>query len=228
MAPAVTTEIRTRRAPMFHGCTKLPAGRTAAALIALFLSISPGSRAQGDDPRQAWNELNSRVVAAYQAGNYAGATSLAQEALELARRSFGEEDPATLESINNLAILYGSQGRYGEAEDTSQEVRRRAHPADRVVRLLIRRPERLFTTRCSIRSSRGSPCRYAFRDRLRASARAAASTAGRRMCPSRFTSRAAPRSIETRQPTARLATRTLGVASGTGSGETRRIGLASR
>ncbi|MBI4615525.1 MAG: tetratricopeptide repeat protein, partial [Planctomycetes bacterium] len=101
---------------MFRGRTERGSCRMVAALFALLWSISPGSRAQDVDSRQAWNELNSRVVAAYQAGKYAGATTLAQEALELARRSFGDEDPATLTSMNNLARLYRSQGRYGEAE----------------------------------------------------------------------------------------------------------------
>ncbi|MBI4615254.1 MAG: tetratricopeptide repeat protein, partial [Planctomycetes bacterium] len=120
---------------MFHGRTDLPSGRTAAALFAPFVSISPGSRAQDEDSRQAWKELNSRVVAAYQAGNYVGATSLAQEALELARRSFGDEDPATLASMNILAELYRSQRRYAEAEplvvkclEATQRVLGEEHP----------------------------------------------------------------------------------------------------
>ena len=38
------------------------------------------------------------------------------QALQLSREVLGERHPDTLTSLNNLAVLYESQGRYGEAE----------------------------------------------------------------------------------------------------------------
>jgi tetratricopeptide (TPR) repeat protein len=40
----------------------------------------------------------------------------AREALTLGKRDLGEDHPSTLASVNNLAVLYEGQGRYGEAE----------------------------------------------------------------------------------------------------------------
>jgi hypothetical protein len=52
-----------------------------------------------------------------QAGFYGAFTeSLYLHDLEASERTLGEEHPATLTSINNLAGLYGSQGRYSESE----------------------------------------------------------------------------------------------------------------
>ncbi|MCH8980108.1 MAG: tetratricopeptide repeat protein, partial [Armatimonadetes bacterium] len=48
-------------------------------------------------------------------GEYAAAEPHLERARLLRRREFGEEHPATLHAMNNLAILYLRQGRYGEA-----------------------------------------------------------------------------------------------------------------
>ena len=61
--------------------------------------------------------------------------SLQKKANQYALKNFGETDPDTLTSINNLAFLYESQGRYGEAEplykrfyQLSEEVLGPKHP----------------------------------------------------------------------------------------------------
>ncbi len=41
---------------------------------------------------------------------------LAEQAYQLSRETSGERDPRTLTNLNNLAMLYFIQGRYGEAE----------------------------------------------------------------------------------------------------------------
>ncbi|MDF5737306.1 tetratricopeptide repeat protein, partial [Nostoc sp. S13] len=38
------------------------------------------------------------------------------QALALSRKLLGEEHPSVATSLNNLALLYNSQGRYSEAE----------------------------------------------------------------------------------------------------------------
>jgi tetratricopeptide (TPR) repeat protein len=46
---------------------------------------------------------------------------LYQQALEMRRRLLGEEHPDVATSLNNLAGLYESQGRYSEAEPLYQQ-----------------------------------------------------------------------------------------------------------
>ena len=61
-------------------------------------------------------KLNQQLVKNYQVGNYPEATIWAEKALTYARKSLGEKHPNTLTSMNNLALLYQSQGRYDHAE----------------------------------------------------------------------------------------------------------------
>jgi len=86
--------------------------------------------------RQHWNEINQQVVKAYQSGHYSKGIAFAEKAYQYALKNFGETDPDTLSSINNLAALYESQGRYGEAEplykrclQLSEEVLGPKHPS---------------------------------------------------------------------------------------------------
>ena len=53
--------------------------------------------------------------AAYQQGNYAEAVTQFRAALSAAE-AFGPDDPRVATGLNNLAGLYGTQGRYAEAE----------------------------------------------------------------------------------------------------------------
>jgi CHAT domain-containing protein/tetratricopeptide (TPR) repeat protein len=61
-------------------------------------------------------QLNDKAVALQQAGQYDKAAVLAQQALDLARRFLGAENPNTASLINNLAELYRIQGKYAAAE----------------------------------------------------------------------------------------------------------------
>jgi CHAT domain-containing protein len=85
--------------------------------------------------RQHWNEIMQQVVNAYQSGHYSKGIEFAEKANQYALKNFGETDPDTLKSINYLALLYESQGRYGEAEplyrrfyQLSEEVLGPKHP----------------------------------------------------------------------------------------------------
>ena len=49
-------------------------------------------------------------------GKYAQAEPIRARVVELQRRVLGEEHPATLTSMNNLALLASYQGKYAEAE----------------------------------------------------------------------------------------------------------------
>jgi tetratricopeptide (TPR) repeat protein len=74
-----------------------------------------------NDAQQQWQQLNAQVMEAYQAGDYAKGVASAEQALQLARKVFGARHPDTLQSLNNLAMLYQAQGRYGEAEPLLKE-----------------------------------------------------------------------------------------------------------
>ena len=63
-----------------------------------------------------WETLTSEVVRLFSAGKYAEAEHAAAQALALAEKIFGADDPLTVTSFNNLAALHESQGAYGKAE----------------------------------------------------------------------------------------------------------------
>ena len=49
-------------------------------------------------------------------GNYAEAEPLHQQSLAIKEKALGPEHPDVAVSLNNLASLYQSQGKYAEAE----------------------------------------------------------------------------------------------------------------
>ncbi len=67
--------------------------------------------AQGD----LWETYMDAATAAYQQGNYPEAEKQLEAALKEAE-GFGPQDPRLATSLNNLALLYKTQGKYGEAE----------------------------------------------------------------------------------------------------------------
>jgi CHAT domain-containing protein/tetratricopeptide (TPR) repeat protein len=66
--------------------------------------------------RQHWKELINQAGRAYQSRNYSQGIVHAEKAYKYALNNFGKIDQDTLTSISKLALLYQSQGRYGEAE----------------------------------------------------------------------------------------------------------------
>jgi tetratricopeptide (TPR) repeat protein len=83
--------------------------------------------------KPAWEQLNQSVVQLYHECQYSQATTLAEEALTLARQIWGEEHPNVATSLNNLAYLYESQGRYAEAQpllEQALEMRKRLFVGD--------------------------------------------------------------------------------------------------
>src|SRR4051812_6727176 len=82
----------------------------------VFLCFGPAAAHAADPAQEArWEELNAGVMAAYSQGAYDQGVALAEEARRVAEAAFGAQDARTLTSLNNLALLYSSQGRYGEA-----------------------------------------------------------------------------------------------------------------
>ncbi len=104
-------------------------GKRAFSFVLLLSSlIGLASAAWGDDQQQ-WNELNKQVIRAYQEHRYEEAIFIAKQALDLVKRTFGEEHPKTAVAYNNLADLYRVTGRYAAAErplKMALEIRRKA------------------------------------------------------------------------------------------------------
>jgi tetratricopeptide (TPR) repeat protein len=88
------------------------------ATLAIMVVSPAGAQSPAADGLQRWQSLNEQ---AYQAGDYSKGIALFEKALALGRQAFGDRDPRTLRSLNNLAFLYDAQGRYGEAEPLHQE-----------------------------------------------------------------------------------------------------------
>lgn len=72
-----------------------------------------------------WNILNSRIIAFYQQGWYSVAAGLAEETLEFAEKAFGPDHPNVAESLNNLALIYYTQGKEAEASIFEQTLSQR-------------------------------------------------------------------------------------------------------
>jgi tetratricopeptide (TPR) repeat protein len=70
----------------------------------------------------AWKWYNHAGLSAYQRGDYAEAAKQWEAALKEAQ-DFGEQDPRLATSLNNLALLYHAQGRYGDAEPLYKRAR---------------------------------------------------------------------------------------------------------
>ena len=102
----------------------LPRSRCLWVGVAILVLSGVASATAADPSAEqiaAWQTLNQRVVQAYQAGRVSDAVPLAQQAVALAKSSFGPRDPRTLTSMNNLAEVLQDQGRFGEAEPLLRE-----------------------------------------------------------------------------------------------------------
>ncbi len=65
---------------------------------------------------EEWKQLKDQVVELYNAGKYAEAIPVAEQATTLARQLWGETHKNVATSLNNLAGLYKSQGKCDAAE----------------------------------------------------------------------------------------------------------------
>ena len=62
-----------------------------------------------------WDILNQEVTELYRTGRYGRAVVVAKKALEVAEKSIGPNPPTVAQSLNNLALLYRTQGHYALA-----------------------------------------------------------------------------------------------------------------
>ena len=83
------------------------------SIICFLVALWPGlALAQSAALMEAYN----RYTALYQQGRYAEAEVFARRALELSEKEFGPDHPQTAVFLNDLALLYQGQVRYGQAE----------------------------------------------------------------------------------------------------------------
>ena len=97
------------------------------AIWALLLGAINGYAAEpaipavpASDEAQQADALDAQVKRLYQAGRYAKAIPLAEQALRIREATLGPEHPDTATSLNNLALLYDTTGAYAKAEELYQ------------------------------------------------------------------------------------------------------------
>src|SRR6266852_363472 len=85
-------------------------GLAGVVLLALAIAM-PVAAQQGN-----LDELNARVIELYRARKFLEAVPVAEEAIRVAEATFGKDHPKLATAVNNLAVLYDSQGEYVKAE----------------------------------------------------------------------------------------------------------------
>jgi tetratricopeptide (TPR) repeat protein/CHAT domain-containing protein len=84
------------------------------AAFSLLLCVSPVSAQQGTSGDV--EKLSKQIVDLFQQGKYTEAIPVAQQLLDIRKRTVGEDHPDYAAALNDLAQLYSSQGQYSDAE----------------------------------------------------------------------------------------------------------------
>ena len=63
-----------------------------------------------------WDALNQEFIELYETAQYDRAAIVAKKALEVAEKNVGPYHPDVATSLNNLGLLYDTQGQYAQAE----------------------------------------------------------------------------------------------------------------
>ncbi len=92
--------------------------REAGELYAEALAIR---RAGAGDRLEIGQLLTDQAILTERMGEHANAETLFLEALDLRRRELGNEHPLVIESLNNLGVILGIQGRLDDAEPLFRE-----------------------------------------------------------------------------------------------------------
>ena len=85
-------------------------------LIVLFLFTSASC-----SKRNAYDELNDRIIVLFQQGQYAEAEKLAKEAVAMARDTFGPGHVKVAGALDTLAMIFSAQRKYDQAEPLYRE-----------------------------------------------------------------------------------------------------------
>ena len=87
-------------------------------LLLLSLSLSLPAYAQNE----VFYQLNQKVAQSIAKGRYDESLALSKEAIECAKKEFGPYHDNVIMSLNTLAEIYASQGKYSKAEKTLKRV----------------------------------------------------------------------------------------------------------
>jgi len=87
-------------------------GHVIILILTAILSLANSTFAED----RGWNELNSQTMNLYLQGNYVQAAKLGEESLKSAEKTFGPEHPNVAKALNNLGLIYKTQGKYAQAE----------------------------------------------------------------------------------------------------------------
>lgn len=70
-----------------------------------------------DAQEDLYNKLNKKLATLYKQGKTLQAIKVAEEALQVAEKTYGKKHAYVSTSLNNLALLYISEGKYEKAEE---------------------------------------------------------------------------------------------------------------
>ena len=108
--PAVNTRRRSRG-------NALGIALTVLTLIAVTWRIFEAkTQTRMQEAGQTWQLLDDDAKRLMQQGDYINATTVSQDALRLAERTYGSDSASVAVSLNNLAAIYQRQQRYATAE----------------------------------------------------------------------------------------------------------------
>jgi tetratricopeptide (TPR) repeat protein len=88
-------------------------GLLASVTLFGIIAIAPAAGQQGDD----LNAVLKRFTELFAAGDYPAALIVAQEFEAGVKARFGVNNPYYASALNNLAVVYWRQNKYGEAEE---------------------------------------------------------------------------------------------------------------
>ena len=81
-------------------------------LILFFLFLSFPQAILANDTAKELNQLNSQFEELYQIGDLNGALEVAEKSLELAEKTFGENNPYVVATLENMARIFRYRGDY--------------------------------------------------------------------------------------------------------------------
>src|SRR2546430_12397121 len=86
------------------------------SMVVMLMLLGPTPTVLAQGAGSEWDILNQEVGELYRAGKYDRAVVVAKKALEVAQNNVGPDHPSVAVSLNNLALLYDTQGQYAQAE----------------------------------------------------------------------------------------------------------------
>ena len=96
--------------------------RSLLLIFGIILGLLISQVTFADDSNEAvWRALLKQSQQLSQKREFAQAEEMAQQAIEFARQSFGDEDPKLARSLRRLAYIYSAQKRFSESAPLLQQ-----------------------------------------------------------------------------------------------------------